>query len=62
MGRWALTHSVFWGSMASILIGGTAAGTVLILLSLPALYIAWFRIKPTADEIQEVSTEEPELR
>jgi multidrug efflux pump subunit AcrB len=44
-----LTHSVFWGSMAYTLIGGTAAGTVLILLFLPALYAAWFRIKPTAD-------------
>ncbi|WP_377810357.1 efflux RND transporter permease subunit [Azospirillum sp. A29] len=43
-----LTHSVFWGSMAYTLIGGTAVGTVLILLFLPALYAAWFRIKPTA--------------
>ncbi|HSU04441.1 MAG TPA: hypothetical protein VLI93_02615, partial [Acetobacteraceae bacterium] len=43
-----LTHSVFWGSMAYTLIGGTAVGTVLILLFLPALYAAWFRIKPEA--------------
>jgi multidrug efflux pump subunit AcrB len=57
-----LTYSVFWGSMAYTLIGGTAVGTVLILLFLPALYAAWFRIKPTTDEIHEVSTEEPELR
>jgi multidrug efflux pump subunit AcrB len=42
-----LTHSVFWGSMAYTLIGGTAAGTVLILLFLPALYATWFRIVPT---------------
>lgn len=41
-----LTHSVFWGSMAYTLIGGTAAGTALILLFLPALYAMWFRIKP----------------
>ena len=47
-----LTHSVFWGSMAYTLIGGTAVGTVLILLFLPALYTAWFRIKPTADALQ----------
>jgi multidrug efflux pump subunit AcrB len=46
-----LTHSVFWGSMAYTLIGGTAVGTVLILLFLPALYIAWFRIKPSAEEV-----------
>jgi Cu/Ag efflux pump CusA len=57
-----LTSSVFWGSMAYTLIGGTAVGTVLILLFLPALYAAWFRIKPTADEVHEFSTEEPELR
>ncbi|MEQ5777596.1 efflux RND transporter permease subunit [Thalassospira sp. NFXS8] len=41
-----LTHSVFWGSMAYTLIGGTAAGTVLILLFLPALYAVWFKITP----------------
>ena len=56
-----LTHSVFWGSMAYTLIGGTAAGTVLILLFLPALYAAWFRIKPAADEVHEDSAKEPEL-
>lgn len=40
-----LTHSVFWGSMAYTLIGGTIGGTVLILLFLPALYAIWFKIK-----------------
>lgn len=45
-----LTYSVFWGSMAYTLIGGTAVGTALILLFLPALYAAWFRIKPTFNE------------
>jgi multidrug efflux pump subunit AcrB len=44
-----LTHSVFWGSMAYTLIGGTAVGTVLILLFLPALYAAWFRITPPVE-------------
>lgn len=57
-----LTHSVFWGSMAYTLIGGTAVGTVLILLFLPALYTAWFRIKPTANEAPEVSTGKLELQ
>jgi len=50
-----LTYSVFWGSMAYTLIGGTAVGTVLILLFLPALYAAWFRIKPAADDVHEPS-------
>jgi multidrug efflux pump subunit AcrB len=40
-----LTHSVFWGSMAYVLIGGTAVGTVLTLVFLPALYAIWFRVK-----------------
>jgi multidrug efflux pump subunit AcrB len=41
-----LTHSVFWGAMAYTLIGGTAGGTILILLFLPALYAVWYRVKP----------------
>ncbi len=40
-----LTSSVFWGSMAYTLIGGTAVGTVLTLLFLPTLYAIWFRVK-----------------
>jgi multidrug efflux pump subunit AcrB len=48
-----LTSSVFWGSMAYTLIGGTAAGTVLILLFLPALYAAWFRIKSPDEHARE---------
>ncbi|RUN78336.1 efflux RND transporter permease subunit [Sphingomonas sp. TF3] len=44
-----LTHSVFWGSMAYTLIGGTIGGTALTLVFLPALYAIWFRIKPTHD-------------
>lgn len=57
-----LTHSVFWGSMAYTLIGGTAVGTVLILLFLPALYAAWFRIRPTANAVDEAATEQAEPR
>jgi multidrug efflux pump subunit AcrB len=44
-----LTTSVFWGSMACTLIGGTAAGTVLTLIFLPALYAIWFRVKKPAN-------------
>jgi hypothetical protein len=39
--------------MAYTLIGGTAAGTVLILLFLPALYAAWFQIKSPGEELNE---------
>jgi multidrug efflux pump subunit AcrB len=45
-----LTYSVFWGSLAYTLIGGTAVGTVLTLVFLPALYTIWFRVKPTVRE------------
>ena len=39
--------------MAYTLIGGTAAGTVLILFFLPALYALWFRIKLPAEHARE---------
>lgn len=42
-----LTHSVFWGTLAYTLIGGTLAGTVLTLMFLPAMYSIWFKIKPS---------------
>jgi len=41
-----LTHSVFWGTLAYTLIGGTFAGTILTLVFLPAMYTIWFRIVP----------------
>ena len=42
-----LTHSVFWGTLAYTLIGGTFAGTAITLVFLPAMYAIWFRIRPT---------------
>lgn len=42
-----LTHSVFWGTLAYTLIGGTFAGTVLTLVFLPAMYSIWFKIRPS---------------
>jgi Cu/Ag efflux pump CusA len=45
-----LTFSVFWGSLAFTLIGGTIGGTVLTLIFLPALYATWFKIKPEIDQ------------
>jgi len=42
-----LTHSVFWGTLAYTLIGGTFAGTILTLAFLPAMYSIWFKIKPS---------------
>ncbi|EPJ97270.1 efflux RND transporter permease subunit [Pseudomonas sp. CFII68] len=41
-----LTHSVFWGTLAYTLIGGTFVGTIMTLVFLPAMYSIWFRIRP----------------
>lgn len=45
-----LSRSVFWGPMAVAIMGGLIVATVLTLLSLPAMYAAWFRIKEPTDE------------
>jgi Cu/Ag efflux pump CusA len=38
--------------MAYTLIGGTAIGTVLTLVFLPALYAIWYKVKPTPGQAQ----------
>ena len=45
-----LSRSVFWGPMAVAIMGGLIVATVLTLLSLPAMYAAWFRVKPAGQE------------
>jgi len=40
-----IAPTVFWGPMAFAVMGGFAAATVLTLLFLPALYVAWFGIR-----------------
>jgi multidrug efflux pump len=49
-----LSRSVFWGPMAISMMGGLLVATVLTLVFLPALYAAWFRVRP------EPAVEEPE--
>ena len=41
-----LSRSAFYGSMAVAIMGGLIVATALTLLFLPALYAAWFRVKP----------------
>ncbi|MER9338685.1 efflux RND transporter permease subunit, partial [Mesorhizobium sp. M0293] len=58
-----IAREVFWAPMAFAMMGGIIAGTAITLLFLPALYVAWFRIKepkqapdntaPTGDAIAE---------
>jgi multidrug efflux pump subunit AcrB len=59
-----IAREIFWGPMAYAMMGGIIVGTMLTLLFLPALYVAWFSIKepepatdnnhqnPTACELQ----------
>lgn len=40
-----IAPTVFWGPMAFAIMGGLFVATMLTLIVLPALYVAWFRIK-----------------
>jgi len=40
-----IASEVFWGPMAYAIIDGLFVATLLTLLFLPALYVAWFRLK-----------------
>ena len=45
LGMIPIAPTIFWGPMAYAIMGGLAGATVLTLVFLPALYVAWFRIK-----------------
>ncbi|MEA2810057.1 MAG: multidrug efflux pump, partial [Rhodospirillaceae bacterium] len=48
LGMIPIAREVFWGPMAFAMIGGIVVATLLTLLFLPALYVAWYRIKEPA--------------
>jgi multidrug efflux pump subunit AcrB len=54
-----IAREVFWGPMAYAMMGGIIVGTVLTLLFLPALYVAWFRVKEPLREKSRHSTGVP---
>jgi len=41
-----LSRDVLWGPMAFSIMGGLIVATVLTVLFVPALYVAWYRIRP----------------
>ncbi|HRM70934.1 MAG TPA: efflux RND transporter permease subunit, partial [Thauera phenylacetica] len=45
-----LSRSTFFGPMAVAIMGGLTVATVLTILFLPALYAAWYRVKPAEEE------------
>jgi multidrug efflux pump len=54
LGMIPIAPEIFWGAMAYAIIGGLFIATLLTLLFLPALYVAWFRIKEPEKEQAEV--------
>src|SRR5262249_35685970 len=51
LGLIPIAPTVFWGPMAIAVMGGLLIATVLTLVFLPALYLAWFRgVEPAAQE------------
>ncbi len=57
LGMIPIASEVFWGPMAYAIIGGLVVATLLTLLFLPALYVAWFRVKEPRQERQLGVTE-----
>jgi multidrug efflux pump len=45
LGMIPIATTIFWGPMAYAIMGGLLVATLLTLLFLPALYVAWFRVK-----------------
>jgi multidrug efflux pump len=45
LGMIPIAPTIFWGPMSYAIMGGLLVATVLTLIFLPALYVAWFRVK-----------------
>jgi len=46
-----IAPTVFWGPMAFAIMGGPFVATMLTLIVLPALYVAWFRVKDPLTDV-----------
>ena len=49
LGMIPIARDVFWGPMAYAMIGGIISATLLTLLFLPSLYVAWYKIKESKE-------------
>ncbi len=56
LGMIPIAPTIFWGPMAYAIMGGLAGATLLTLVFLPALYVAWFRIEAPASGSATVSS------
>jgi multidrug efflux pump subunit AcrB len=57
LGMIPIASTVFWGPMAYAVIGGLVVATLLTLVFLPALYVAWFRVQPSLSVSANSSSE-----
>ena len=53
LGMIPIAPTVFWGPMAFAIMGGLLVATLLTLVFLPTLYVAWFRVKEPAEDGRE---------
>jgi multidrug efflux pump subunit AcrB len=56
LGMLPIALDVFWGPMAYAMIGGLVVATLLTLVFLPALYVAWFKISEKPPASQAISS------
>jgi len=61
LGMVPIAPTVFWGPMAYAVMGGLVVATLLTLVFLPALYVAWFRITPSSAPQQTIPAGVPAL-
>ena len=62
LGMVPIAGTVFWGPMAFAVIGGLMVATLLTLVFLPALYVAWFRIPPPDAPREIVGSDSPAVQ
>ena len=51
-----LSRDVLWGPMAFAIMGGLFFATILTVLAVPALYVAWYRLRPPPDASEPAET------
>jgi multidrug efflux pump len=56
LGLIPIAITIFWGPMAYAVMGGLLVATVLTLIFLPALYVAWFRVREPGRAREDVRT------
>lgn len=56
LGLIPIAFTVFWGPMAIAMMGGLLVATLLTLIFLPTIYVAWFRRREATPEAKPAAT------